>query len=255
MEQVSLPVKSIAFSCTDADKAYLDNYRLRLTGVTAELKLYEADTGMAIADTTAARTEDTAYRLSWCNASGEYCVAKIYNNGELLKTVEMPAGADSIAVGLVKGESLLSVTVEKGTAPQNPDYDQGNFDWMAGEVAPPETTDPFAELQTVVPNTDGAAAGSAPENNVSATPTDPAPNGNDAPGAAGKGLSGGWIALIVIGAVLALAGGGFALCYYVIKPKWLMDLKLNKAALSACLAFVRTKALAVLAFIKSKIKK
>ncbi|MBQ3529938.1 MAG: hypothetical protein IJA47_05550, partial [Oscillospiraceae bacterium] len=89
MGQVTIPVKNIAFSATNVDKAYIDNYRLRATGVTTELRLYEADTGMRINDISAATKEDAVYRVSWMNATGEYKIAKVYNNGKLIQTIEM----------------------------------------------------------------------------------------------------------------------------------------------------------------------
>ena len=258
MAQVSVPVKTISFAGTDVDKAYIDNYRLRATGVTTQLKLYEADTGMPIADTNAATTEDTAYRLSWYNASGDYQVAKIYNNGTLLQTVEMPSGADGFVTGVVAGNSQLTVSVEKGTAPKYPNYDTGIFDWEPEEIIPPVTTEPeFVEdttpgtEETTVPTAteDTAPTAESKEPTVPVTPTVPT-----APVEEKKGLSGGWIALIVVGALLVLAGGGFALCWFVIKPKWLMDLELNKSTYLAVLEFIKSKYLTVLEFFKSKKK-
>ena len=250
MAAVEIPVKSISFASTDVDKAYIDNYRLRATGVTAELKLYEADTGMRIADTTAARSEDTVYRLSWYNASGSYQVAKIYNNGTLVQTVAMPSGADSYVTGLVEGESQLTVTVEKGTAPTHPNYDGEAFDWLPDPVVPPETTAPSETVEDTTSGTEGTTTPSASENTTS--PTTPA--APSAPTTGKKGLSGGAIALIVIGALLVLAGGGFALCWFVIKPKWLMELEWNKATFVAILQAMKSKILAVVEWIKSKKK-
>ena len=259
MSQVTLPVKDITFSCTDVDKAYLDNYRLLATGVTAEFRLYEPTTGMRIADTTVPRTTDTVYRLSWYNASGDYQVARIYNNGTLVRTVEMPSGADSFVTGLVKGESQLTVTVEKGTAPTYPNYDEGDFDWIPGEIAPPEETNPMDIEEGTIPSIEETIGSSTTETTAPTgegvvvttpvTPTEPTPVGAE------KGLSGGWIALIVIGSVLVLAGGGFALCWFVIKPKWLMDLELNKATWLAVAKFFKTKWLTVLGFFKSMKKR
>ncbi|MBQ3529316.1 MAG: hypothetical protein IJA47_02350 [Oscillospiraceae bacterium] len=250
MGQVTVPVESISFSCNKVDKAYIDNYRLRATGVTTELRLYEADTGMPVADTALTRTEDTVYRLSWMNASGEHQVAKIYNKETLLKTVEMPCGADGCVFGLVKGESKITVTVEKGTAPTLPNYDQGDFNWEPGQVPPPETTAPIqieeettaATEETTVPaTTEGTATTPSVKPTTPAAPTAPKPT---EPVAQEKGLSAGWIILIVIASILLLACGGFALCWFVIKPKWLMDLDLNKATLLASWGLIKSTWLA-----------
>ncbi len=303
MEQVSIPVKNITISCTDVDKAYMDNYRLQATGVTTELKLYEANTGMRIADATAAREKDTVYRLSWMNASRDYQVAKIYNDGTLIKTVEMPSGADGYITDLVEGNSLLTVTVEKGKAPQYPDYDKDDFYWTPEETVLPETTTPpeteeattpSTEEMTVPPTTDstapteGTTETTAPvdptegitDPTESTAPVDPTEGTTDptestapvdptegtkepttpvttpvaptAPVEDAKGISGGKVILIVICAVLVLACGGFALCWFVIKPKWLMDIEFNKSTCQKCLALIKSKWRMVLEFIKSK---
>ena len=238
MGRITVPVEGIVFSCTGVDKAYIDNYRLRAIGVTTEIRLYDTDTGMRIADTSAARSGDTAYRLSWYNASGEHQVAKIYNYDTLLKTVEMPSGADSYVIGLVKGDAKITVTVEKGTAPTYPNYDQGDFEWKPGEVPPPETTAPIefeeettapTEETTVPTNPETTAPPTTPTTEVPTVPA--APTVPTEPVATEKGLAAGWIVLIVIASVLVLACGGFALCWFVIKPKWLMDLNFNEVTL------------------------
>ena len=141
MAQVTLPVANITFSTIAASGAYIDNYRLQAIGVTTELRLYEADTGMRISDATATTTEDAVYRLSWHNASGEYQIAKIYNNGKLIQTIEMPSGADSYTTGHITSGSKITVTVEKGTAPTHPEYDDGDFDWKAHPVYHTNTYD------------------------------------------------------------------------------------------------------------------
>ena len=224
MKQVSIPVKNIGFSCDGVDKAYIDNYRLKAIGLTTELRLYEADTGMRIENTAAATTEDAVYRLSWYNASGDYQVAKIYNNGKLIQTVEMPSGADNFITGNVKSNSKITVTVEKGTAPTYPNYDAGNFNWKAGELG---TTQP-TEKPTNPSNF-------FEQENMDATENFTYETGNYYDGTEDtfpdetepveieeeKGLSGGAIAAIAGGSALTVSGGGFALCYYVIKPKWL----------------------------------
>ena len=230
MKQVSLPVKNIGFSCTDVDKAYIDNYRLRATGVTTELRLYEADTGMRIADTSAATKEDAVYRVSWMNATGEYQIAKVYNNGKLIQTIEMPSGTDSFTTAKIGSNSRITVTVEKGTAPTYPNYDNGDFDWVAGQAAAPEPTvkptypSDFFEQGDMDSTEDVIYPHETEDNTPDTEDTEPT---ETEPVEIEEGLSGGWIALIVVGSVLVLAGGGFALCWFVIKPKWLDALKVK----------------------------
>ncbi len=251
MAQVSLPVKEIVSACTDVDKAYIDDYRLYAAGVTAELRLYEADTGMQIADISAARTEDTVYRLSWLNASGNYQVAKIYSNGTLLQTVQMPSGTDGCVTGLAAGGSQLTVTVENGTAPTLPDYDTGDFEWMPEDIIPPETIAPPELPPEETVSTEETTVPSVTEETLPVTQLPIAPIPTIPPAAEEKGLSGGRIALIVIGAVLVLAAGGFALLRFAIKPKWLMGLTLDKSLWQKLLAFVRSKCREILTFFKS----
>ncbi|MBQ3529317.1 MAG: hypothetical protein IJA47_02355, partial [Oscillospiraceae bacterium] len=202
----------------------IDNYRLRATGVTTELRLYEADTGMRINDISAATKEDAVYRVSWMNATGEYKLAKVYNNGKLIQTIEMPSGADSFTTAHIKSGSKITITVEKGTAPMVPNYDAGNFAWVAGQSAveepKPKPTDPsvFLEHGGMNPEDDFSYADETEDDAPYTEDTEPT---ETEPVEEEGGLSGGMIALIVVGSVLVLAGGGFALCYYVIKPKWL----------------------------------
>ena len=221
MKQVSLPVRDIGFSCTDVDKAYIDNYRLRATGVTTELRLYEADTGMRINDISAATKENAVYRVSWLNATGEYQIAKVYNNGNLVQTIGMPSGADSFTTAKIGSNSKITITVEKGTAPTYPNYDEGDFDWVAGQAAAdPEPTYPsnYFEQGGMNPDDDFIYT-EGTEDNTPYT-EDTAPTETE-PVEEEKGLSGGAVAAIAGGSTLAVSGGGFALCYYVIKPKWL----------------------------------
>ncbi len=216
--QISIPVKNITFSCTDVDKAYLDNYRLRATGVTTELRLYEADTGMRIDDPTITTTEETVYRLSWMNTSGDYLVAKIYNNGKLIKTVGMASGADSFVTDFVESGSKLTVTYEKAGAPSHPIYDAEDFDWVAGETTASKPTQPTTsfeqedmhpteeilyphETEDYFPTT---------EETEETEETEPVEVEDDLPD---NGI------FLVIGAVLVLVVSGAAVCWLVISTK------------------------------------
>lgn len=227
MGKVTIPVKNITFSCTDVDKAYIDDYRLRATGVTTELRLYEADTGMRINDISAATKEDVVYRVSWMNATGEYQIAKVYNNGKLIQTIPMPSGADSFTTAHVDSGSKITVAVEKGTAPALPNYDEGDFEWEAGK---PEETEPVT-LPTVFfeQEHNGPEEFTYPDEtgDIYSGTEDTYPDDTEPVVIEDEGLSGGRIALIVVGSVLVLAGGGFALCWFVIKPKWLDALKVK----------------------------
>jgi hypothetical protein len=221
MEQVAIPVANIAFSCTDVDKAYIDNYRLRATGVTTELSLFEEDTGMRITDITSATKEKAVYRVSWMNATGDYQIAKVYNNGKLIQTIPMPSGADSFTTAHVDSGSKITVAVEKGTAPTLPNYDEGDFDWKAGQ--PKETepvTQPTVFFEQEHDGPEEFTYPEEPEDTYSGT-EDTYPDDTEPVVIEDEDLSGGAVAAIAGGSALAVSGGGFALCYYVIKPKWL----------------------------------
>jgi len=118
MGTVNLPVTSITLSCTGTSKAVLmDDYKLYPTGVNAVFEQFDANSGGELTNA-AGRTEDTAYRLSWLNATGEKQTAYIYNGSTLLETVEMAPGTDGVTTGVVKAEGKainLSVKVETVT--------------------------------------------------------------------------------------------------------------------------------------------
>ena len=67
MEELVLPVYSIGMSCTKVTggAVLLDDYRLYPSRVTTDFNLYNADTGMKIAETDKAQAGNVAYRLAW----------------------------------------------------------------------------------------------------------------------------------------------------------------------------------------------
>ncbi len=252
----SIPVQKVGISCANVSgTAYIDDYKLYPTGVTTELEAYDAHTGFKLDGTTS--NKDAAYRLSWMNASSEPKVAKVFNNGTLVETIEMAPGQDGVATGVVKGSNIqFSVTTENGTAASVPNYDSGDFGWTAvaesiglacgksnGSTKPstPVATNPTDSAEDTTPSDKvdataptGGAEATTPSDKVDATTptgdnntTNPDDNQPDTTKPEKKkGLSGEEVALIVILVVLIL-GGGFALCWFVIKPKWLMQLNFS----------------------------
>ena len=115
--------------------AYIDNFKMYPTGVTTGFEIYNAETGFK--DTSGnARTADTAYRLSWMNASSEYKVAKVMNNGVVIAQIQMAPGADGVATDIIpyaEGDAAINLTVTtvSGTATTLPNYDNGDFAWSA----------------------------------------------------------------------------------------------------------------------------
>ena len=252
---VSLPISKIGIFCQNiSGTAYIDNYKLYPTGVTTVLEAYDATTGYILDGTTS--NKDAAYRMSWMNASSQPKVAKIYNNGTLLETIQMAPGQDGVSTGVVKGSNIsFTVTTENGTAASVPNYDNGDFAWTAvaesiglakGAIVNTGNTNNSGGntnnggTNATTPN--GGADATTPNGGVDATnpnggndstipggsqsgtnKPDSNKPGNNKP-AEGKGEDGVIIALIVILVVLLL-GGGFALLWFVVKPKWLMALK------------------------------
>lgn len=135
MAAVTLPVTTITMTATDVTGGLLiDDYTLYPLGVNTVFELYGAKYGYKVTDPTAAQTEDTAYRLSWMNATNEAQIAYIYNGETLIRTVKMAAGMDGVVTGIVKATEETPVTLTVVTSadpelPVYPDYDNGDFEW------------------------------------------------------------------------------------------------------------------------------
>ncbi len=254
--EITLPAAKITMATTGASEAVvIDDYKLYPLSLAADLDIYDANTGRKIADVNTVRSDRTAYRLSWMNATGQYKVARIYDvkSGTILKKVEMAPGMDGVVTGIVDAGAgkpvQIAVDVQDGTAPSLPDYDAGNFRWTAvseslglatgpkpaggdtgsGDTGNGNTGDGG---NTDTPN-NGPTEGTGEEGGniydiIEGTPEitpDPTEatgsgDGNDTPDPdRKKGLSGGIIALIVVLSVAALGGAGVAVYIFVVKPK------------------------------------
>lgn len=243
MQHIALPVKEIVFRVSGVtDTAYIDDFQMYPTGVATDLEAYNASTGYKLDGLTS--NQDAAYRLSWMNATSEYKVAKIYNGTTLLETILMAPGQDGVNTGIVKGSNIqFSVSVENGTAPAPTDYDKGNFTWTSvASTIGLATGKVIAEDDMPLPTEpDGTPSPTYPDGTPTPVPTEPDgspsptyPDGTPAPtkpGATGtgerKGLATDEIILIVIFVVL-LVVGGFLLCWFIIKPKWVLKLRNRK---------------------------
>ena len=126
---LTLPVQKIGISTENfaSGVLHVDDYKLYATGVTTDLEIYNADTGMLVADATAAQSTNTAYRLSWMNASDAtkiYNVVATYSDGtkQILASIEMLPGSDAVNTGVVKLADGKSVTITlEETETQVPD--------------------------------------------------------------------------------------------------------------------------------------
>ena len=194
-----------------SDTVLLDNYKLYQMGLTTDFELYDMESGKLLSDMTAERTEDTAYRVSFMNATAQYKVAKVVEakSGKVIETIQMAPGTDGVYVGEVKadGAILLQLDVQDGE--------------------PPVTTPDGGVSDGTIPdggNTDGGNTDGNPNtpnngdtgnNNTGNTDTG---NNGETPDSDNQKGNGGKIALIVVLAVVLL-GGGFAAYWFVIKPK------------------------------------
>jgi len=106
---ITMTFKNIA-----GDAVLLDDYRLYATGVTTDMYLYDAATGMPVTEKDKAREGDTAYRLSWLNGTAQdknYSVVAAYYNGDTLvsetviEQIQMAPNADGVTMGVVKNET------------------------------------------------------------------------------------------------------------------------------------------------------
>ncbi len=231
MSQFALPVSSMTFVVYRTnDAVLLDDIIMYPTGTSTVLELFEAKNGIELTDLNGARTEDTAYRMSWMNATGEYKVAYVYDSstGNVIEKVDMGPGMDGVVTGVVKpnGKAItIAVDVQTVTAPTMPNYDEGYFDWVpyGSSVAP--GTDPVGDGDsgtetgdtqgTEPPEVLGTIPGWTGATNPSQA-TDPA-GGNSA--VTKKRMDPGLIVLIICLSIAILGGGGFVLYWYVIMPK------------------------------------
>jgi len=113
---LALPVKSIGLGVSNLMglSVLLDNYKLYTTGVATDFILYDASTGMEIGEPEEMRGRDTAYRLSWMNATDSEktytVVAAFYDEGTLaaervIKEVVMAPGTDAVETGIIMVET------------------------------------------------------------------------------------------------------------------------------------------------------
>ena len=109
---IDLPVYDIYMSCEDLEEQILlDNYKLYPVGLTTDFELYNVSGGVLYPDQESAKAEDTGYRLSWLNNSGEYADAVVMKavyegetlvSEEALTTVTMAPGDDGVVTGIVE---------------------------------------------------------------------------------------------------------------------------------------------------------
>ncbi len=121
-KDVKIPIQSVGmeFSKISGDPVLVDDYKLYATGITTDFELFGAKHGMEFDDLETPKNEDTAYRLSWMNATAYdkvYSIVAAYYNGDKLveekvvKEIKMAPGTDAIETGIVEVAEGQSVRV------------------------------------------------------------------------------------------------------------------------------------------------
>ncbi len=138
LAKLKVSVEKISFSTAEFDDTlYLDDYKLYAIGIGVDFEVYNANTGIQVADPTAAQNNDAAYRLSWMNNSGAtatYNVVATYSDGtkEVVETVVMKPGYDAVNTGIVKANgkgvtlSIELVSTEGDVNAPGTDENPGN---------------------------------------------------------------------------------------------------------------------------------
>ncbi len=122
MVQVKIPVEKLNLSVAGVtgDAVLFDNFKLYTNGVGADFELYNAKTGIEYTDLETAKDSNTAYRLSWINATAYekvYSIVAAYYNGDKLveekvvEEIKMAPGTDYVATGVVEVKDGQTVKV------------------------------------------------------------------------------------------------------------------------------------------------
>ena len=140
----------------------LDNYTLRATGVAADFEVYDAATGLKLAQN-AQNAAATAYRLSWTNIDAADKQAKViaaYYEGDTLKEekvikeVKLTRGGDGVEYGVLDVPAGQSVKISM----------QADLSGSAAPDAPntPNATNPANPTQTQPAGQTGDQGGISP---------------------------------------------------------------------------------------------
>ena len=153
-------ITSIGFTAKQVTKAvHLDDFRITVAGSrAADFTLFDALTGITVKDPNAQRSEATAYRLSWLNASGKTETAQvqalIYEDGKLqetktLKAVTMEPGCDGVEAGVVEVAAGQTLKVKLVTSYMAPETDPEPEPTAAPTTEP--TAAPTGNRPSIVP--------------------------------------------------------------------------------------------------------
>ena len=197
---LSLPVQYIACKTIGAaNPVFLDNYKLYAAGANMVFELYETKYGRELSDVTAKRTEDTAYRMSWLNATDSdkyYSVVAAYYDGDTLvsekvvKSLTVTPGTDGVETGVVgkgsAGQTLLVYLREDGAPVIPPAGDGGTTDGSVNNNG--SVNEPSGNGNANTPNGEGSQTPNAPQDDL------------------GGGKKGIGVVIIVIAVIVVAAG-------------------------------------------------
>ena len=131
---MKLPMEKIGISSNGfgSNTLYVNDYKLSVLGSAADFEVYDAATGIMVKDATVARDTDTAYRMSWMNATAStktYNIVANYADGskEILETIVMKPGCDGVNTAIVKANGK-SFTLTAEEVESTDDTEQGGND-------------------------------------------------------------------------------------------------------------------------------
>ena len=107
--KVKIPVTRVGISVSKitGNAVQLDNLKMYASGLAADFELYNAKTGMQYTDLETAKDSNTAYRLSWMNATAYekvYSIIAEYSDGtsKVIEEIKMAPGTDFVSTGIVE---------------------------------------------------------------------------------------------------------------------------------------------------------
>ena len=149
MAKVTIPVEklNISVSKVAGEAVLFDNLKLYADGVATDFELYNAKTGIEYTDLETAKDSNTAYRLSWMNATKYekvYSVVATYDNGEekVLETIKMAPGTDGVATDIVEVASgkTVKISIRNESQPE-PEDDSESISGIGGKDKPSKNGD------------------------------------------------------------------------------------------------------------------
>ena len=133
-EKVKIPVARMGVGVTKVtgEAVKLDNLKMYANGLAADFELYNAKTGIQYTDLESAKDSNTAYRLSWMNATAYekvYSIVAEYSDGttKVIQEIKMAPGTDYVDTGIVEVPEGQTVKLyARNDSKDAPADDKGN---------------------------------------------------------------------------------------------------------------------------------